>query len=69
MEQLARERLIITALCASVAESAVLEVIRYTKHREAFGRPLIKFPHNRFELAQLKADALSSKSRVDHCIQ
>jgi acyl-CoA dehydrogenase len=69
MEQLACQRLIIAALCASVAESAVLEVIRYTKHREAFGRPLIEFPHNRFELAQLKAETLSSKSRVDHCIQ
>jgi alkylation response protein AidB-like acyl-CoA dehydrogenase len=34
MEQLACQRLIIAALCASVAESAVLEVIRYTKHRE-----------------------------------
>ena len=48
---------------------AVLEAIRYTKHREAFGRPLIKFQHNRFELAQLKAETLSIKTTVDLCIQ
>jgi acyl-CoA dehydrogenase len=69
MEQLARERLIIAAQGAGMAESAVLEAIRYTKHREAFGQPLIKFQHNRFELAQLKAETLSIKTTVDFCIQ
>ena len=69
MEQLARERLIIAAQGAGMAESAVLQAIRYTKHREAFGRPLIKFQHNRFELAQLKAETLSIKTTVDFCIQ
>ncbi len=69
MEQLSRERLIIASQCAGLAESAVLEAMRYTKEREAFGRPLIKFQHNRFELAQLKAETLSIKTTVDYCIQ
>lgn len=69
MQQLARERLIIAAACAGMAEAAVLEAIRYTKLREAFGRPLIRFQHNRFELAQLKAETLSIKTTVDYCIQ
>jgi acyl-CoA dehydrogenase len=69
MEQLPRERLIIASQCAGLAEFAVLEAIRYTKQREAFGRTLIKFQHNRFELAALKAEALSIKTMVDHCIQ
>lgn len=47
----------------------VLEAIRYTKQRDAFCRPLIKFQHNRFELGQLKAETLSIKSAADHCIQ
>jgi acyl-CoA dehydrogenase len=66
---LALERLIIASLCAGGAESPVLEAIRDTMHREAFGWPLIKFQHNRFELAQLKAETLSIKTTVDHCIQ
>jgi acyl-CoA dehydrogenase len=69
MEQLARERLIIASACAGMAEAAVLEAIRYTKEREAFGQPLIKFQHNRFELAELKAQTLSIKTTVDYCIQ
>jgi len=69
MDQLARERLIIAAGCAGMAEAAVLEAIRYTKQREAFGRPLIEFQHNRFQLAELKAETLSVKTTVDYCIQ
>jgi len=69
MEQLARERLIIASLCAGMAEAAVLEAIRYTKDREAFGKPLIKFQHNKFELAALKSEVLSIKTTVDYCIQ
>ncbi|HEY7051067.1 MAG TPA: acyl-CoA dehydrogenase family protein [Mycobacterium sp.] len=69
MSQLARERLIIASLCAGMAEAAVVEAIRYTKEREAFGRPLIKFQHNRFELAALKAEVLSIKTTVDYCVQ
>jgi acyl-CoA dehydrogenase len=69
MEQLARERLIIASLCAGMAEAALLEAIKYTKEREAFGKPLIKFQHNRFELAELKAEVLSIKTTVDYCIQ
>ena len=69
MAQLARERLIIASACAGMAEAAVLETIRYTKEREAFGRPLIEFQHNRFQLAELKAQTLSIKTTADYCIQ
>jgi acyl-CoA dehydrogenase len=69
MEQLARERLIVASQCAGMAEAAVLEAIHYTKEREAFGRALIKFQHNRFELAELKAEVLSIKTTVDYCVQ
>ncbi|QIS23376.1 acyl-CoA dehydrogenase family protein [Nocardia terpenica] len=69
MEQLPRERLIIASVCAGMAEAAALEAIRYAKHREAFDRPLIRFQHIRFELAELKAEVLGIKALVDHCIQ
>ncbi|MGB8408254.1 MAG: acyl-CoA dehydrogenase family protein [Mycobacterium sp.] len=69
MSQLARERLVIGSICAGMAEAAVLEAIKYTKEREAFGKPLIHFQHNRFQLAELKAEVLSIKTTVDYCIQ
>lgn len=69
MSQLARERLVIGSICAGMAEAAVLEAIKYTKQREAFGKPLINFQHNRFQLAELKAEVLSIKTTVDYCVQ
>ncbi|BBZ04262.1 putative acyl-CoA dehydrogenase FadE [Mycolicibacterium chitae] len=69
MSQLARERLIIASSCAGMAEAAVIESVRYTKEREAFGKALIKFQNTKFELAELKAEVLSIKTTVDYCIQ
>ncbi|WP_078344659.1 acyl-CoA dehydrogenase family protein [Mycobacteroides chelonae] len=69
MTQLARERLIIASGNAGMAEAAVLESIKYTKERQAFGQPLIKFQNTRFQLAELKAEVLSIKTTVDWCIQ
>jgi len=69
MSQLARERLVIGSICAGMAEAAVLEAIKYTKQREAFGKPQINFQHNRFQLAELKAEVLSIKTTVDYCVQ
>lgn len=69
MEQLARERLILAVLCAAMAEAAILEAIAYTKEREAFGRPLIKFQNTKFVLAECKTQALAIKTLVDYCIQ
>ncbi|GKT37675.1 acyl-CoA dehydrogenase family protein, partial [Aduncisulcus paluster] len=69
MTQLARERLIIASGNAGMAEAAVLESIKYTKEREAFGKPLIKFQNTKFQLAELKAEVLSIKTTVDWCIQ
>lgn len=69
MTQLARERLIIASGNAGMAEAAVLESIKYTKQREAFGKPLIEFQNTKFQLAELKAEVLSIKTTVDWCIQ
>ncbi|RWU60318.1 acyl-CoA dehydrogenase [Mycobacteroides abscessus subsp. abscessus] len=69
MEQLARERLIIAAACSGMAEGALIEAIKYTKEREAFGKPLIKFQNTKFQLAELKAEVLSIKTTVDYCVQ
>jgi len=68
MEQLARERLIIGTLCAALAEAAVLEAIKYSKEREAFGRPIGNFQHTKFVLAECKTETLAIKTLVDYAI-
>ncbi|MGW4368628.1 acyl-CoA dehydrogenase family protein [Nocardia takedensis] len=69
MEQLARERLIIATLCSALAEAAILEALRYSREREAFGREIGKFQHIKFELADCKARAFAIKTTVDAAIQ
>lgn len=69
MEQLARERLIIATLCSALAEAAVLEAIKYSKDREAFGRPIGNFQNTKFVLAECKTEALAIKTLVDYAIR
>jgi acyl-CoA dehydrogenase len=57
-------RLMITSLYAGLAESALLEAIRYTNHRETFGRPLINFQHIRFELEQPTTASSSTSTAI-----
>jgi acyl-CoA dehydrogenase len=69
MQQLARERLIIATLCSALAEAAVLEAIKYSKDREAFGRPIGNFQNTKFSLAECKTEVLAIKTLVDYAIQ
>ncbi|HET9875462.1 MAG TPA: acyl-CoA dehydrogenase family protein [Mycobacterium sp.] len=69
MEQLARERLIIATISAALAEAAVLEAVKYSREREAFGRPIGNFQHTKFVLAECKTETLAIKTLVDYAIQ
>ncbi|WP_018178529.1 acyl-CoA dehydrogenase family protein [Jongsikchunia kroppenstedtii] len=69
MGELARERLIIASVCSALAEAAILEALQYSKDREAFGRPIGKFQHNAFVLAECKTEAFAIKCTVDTAIQ
>ncbi|MGO3325110.1 acyl-CoA dehydrogenase family protein [Gordonia sp. (in: high G+C Gram-positive bacteria)] len=69
MEQLSRERLIIASACAALAEAAILEALKYSREREAFGRPIGRFQHNAFTLAECKAEAFAIRTMVDATIQ
>lgn len=69
MNQLPRERLIIGVSGVAMAEAAVLETIRYTKLRTAFGQPILDFQNTRFVLAECKTEVLAAKTFMDHCVQ
>ncbi|MER6347388.1 acyl-CoA dehydrogenase family protein [Streptomyces sp. NPDC001595] len=68
MANLAQERLAI-AVGAAAATEAVLDLTtRYVKEREAFGRPLAKLQHVRFEIAEMATEAAVTRSFMDRCI-
>ncbi|WP_433230178.1 acyl-CoA dehydrogenase family protein [Actinomadura formosensis] len=68
MRNLARERLSIGATAQAAAETAFEQTLEYCKTREAFGRPIGKFQHNRFTLAEMKTELTVSRAFTDECI-
>lgn len=69
MEQLPQERHQIAVLAMAAIERALELTIDYTKEREAFGRPIIKFQNTQFKLAEYKAKATMARVFVDYCTQ
>ncbi|TMQ95628.1 acyl-CoA dehydrogenase [Actinomadura soli] len=68
MRNLARERLSIGATAQAAAEAAFEQTLEYCKNREAFGRPIGKFQHNRFTLAEMKTELTVTRAFTDQCI-
>ncbi|EME99571.1 acyl-CoA dehydrogenase family protein [Streptomyces mobaraensis NBRC 13819 = DSM 40847] len=69
MANLPQERLQIAVSAAAVAEHLVEITTRYVKEREAFGRPLARFQHIRFELAEMATECAVTRAFVDRCVE
>ncbi|MGW8377447.1 acyl-CoA dehydrogenase family protein [Streptomyces sp. ODS28] len=69
MTNLAQERMGI-AVAAIAASEHVLEFTKeYVKEREAFGRPLAKLQHIRFEIAEMATECAVTRAFLDRCIE
>jgi acyl-CoA dehydrogenase len=68
MQNLARERLSIGTAALAAAESVFEQTLAYCKSREAFGRPIGRFQHNRFTLAEMKTELTVARAFTDQCI-
>ena len=68
MTNLSQERLSIAVSAASACELVLDETLSYAKERTAFGKPIGKFQHNRFVLAEMATDAHIARVFVDACI-
>jgi alkylation response protein AidB-like acyl-CoA dehydrogenase len=68
MTNLSQERLSIAVSAATACEVIVDETLRYAKDRTAFGRPIGKFQHNRFVIAEMATEAHIARVFVDDCI-
>ncbi|MGW6389227.1 acyl-CoA dehydrogenase family protein [Streptomyces sp. NPDC055103] len=68
MTNLAQERLAIAVAGIAGAEHLLEITTRYVKEREAFGRPLAKLQHIRFEIAEMATECAVTRTFVDRCI-
>ncbi|WP_431962997.1 acyl-CoA dehydrogenase family protein [Actinacidiphila sp. bgisy160] len=68
MANLAQERLAIAVAAAAAAEHLLDLTTTYVKEREAFGRPLSRLQHIRFEIAEMATECAVTRTFVDRCV-
>ncbi|WP_408990392.1 acyl-CoA dehydrogenase family protein [Streptomyces shenzhenensis] len=68
MGNLAQERLAIAVGAAAAAEEILDVTVRYVKEREAFGSPLARLQHIRFETAEMATETAVTRTFVDRCV-
>ena len=69
MKNLPQERLSIAMMAAAACEAVLDMCLAYAKEREAFGRPIGKFQHTRFMLAEMATEAHIARVFVDDCVR
>ena len=68
MTNLSQERLSIAVSAATACEVILEDVLGYAKERQAFGRPIGKFQHNRFVIAEMATEAHIARVFIDDCL-
>lgn len=69
MVNLPQERLSIAMIAAAACEHVLDLSLSYAKEREAFGKPIGKFQHNRFLIAEMATEAHIARVFVDDCVR
>jgi alkylation response protein AidB-like acyl-CoA dehydrogenase len=68
MGNLPRERLSIAVAAVAACERMLELTLTYVLQRQAFGRPIGTFQHNRFLVAELDTEVTIARTFVNHCV-
>jgi acyl-CoA dehydrogenase len=69
MTNLSQERLSIALTAATACERILEDTLAYAKERTAFGKPIGKFQHNRFVIAEMATEAHIARVFIDDCLK
>lgn len=68
MENLPQERISIAVIAVAAIEQVLEMCLAYAREREAFGKPIGTFQHNRFVLAEMATEAHIARVFVNDCV-
>jgi alkylation response protein AidB-like acyl-CoA dehydrogenase len=68
MQNLPRERVAIGTTALAAAEYVFEQTLEYCKQRQAFGRPIGSFQHNRFVLAEMATELAVARAFTDRAV-
>jgi acyl-CoA dehydrogenase len=69
MTELSQERLVVGLGAIAQAECALEVTIKYTKEREAFGKPISQLQNTRFKLAEMATETSVGRVYADRCLE
>jgi alkylation response protein AidB-like acyl-CoA dehydrogenase len=69
MNELPRERLILSVGCVGAADGILEQTVDYVKERRAFGSALSQFQNTRYEMADMKTDIELNRALVEKSIE
>ena len=68
MQRMPQERLAVSCGAVAACEMALEVTLAYCLERTAFGRPIGKFQHNRFKLAEMRTESEIARVFLNHCV-